>query len=277
MDSLVRFLDPLLPLALLVTTVAYFLDFRSDSRKRSVWVTATLAVTFTLLVVRFVAFLLAEGRPPLATPDEGFGTIALSIVAVYALLEMAHRERSLGFPLLGAATLAEIFAVFRQTDPAHVSDLLRQPWFGFHATSAILGYTAFAVSAVYGALFVALYVSLKRARFGIAFERMPSLDVLSRSAIRSATFGFAFLTASIVAGAFGWARLLEGPVWLDPKVLSTMLAWVVYGTGVSLWHFRGWRGIRAVGLTLVAFAIMVLSTWIVPWALGSAHGVRGIA
>jgi ABC-type uncharacterized transport system permease subunit len=66
-------------------------------------------------------------------------------------------------------------------------------------------------------------------------------------------------------------------VWLDPKVLSTLLAWVVYGLGVSLWHFAGWRGIRAIGLTLVAFALMVLSTWLVPWALGSAHGVRGIA
>ncbi|MBZ0267568.1 cytochrome c biogenesis protein, partial [bacterium] len=224
----------------------------------------------------FILFEFFRGRLPLANPAEGFGTVALSITLVYALLELISRERALGFPLLLAASLLRIVASLSPDNIESVSKLLHEPWFGFHAMSAILGYTGFTVSAVYAIVFLFLYANLKRRRFGVAFERMPSLDLLARSSIRAATLGFVFLTAAIVAGAFGWARILEGPAWQDPKVLSVMLAWVVYGISVALWYAGRWRGIRAIGLTLVAFLLMVLSSWLVPWVLGSSHGAKGL-
>ena len=277
MNGILVRLEPLLPLALTVATVAYLVDLQREPRKRSFLPPVTLAVALALLVARFVGFLLANGRPPLANPAEGFGTVALSIVTVFALLSAINRERALGFPLLGAATLIQIAALLGDSTPPPAHEVLSQAWFGFHAMSAILGYTTFAVSAVYGAVFVFLYKNLKHRRFSAAFDRLPSLDVLARSSIRSATLGFAFLTAAILAGAVGWSRVVEGSVWADPKVVFNLVAWVVYGAGVFLWYVRGWRGIRAIGLTLVAFALMVLSSWLVPWVLGSSHGVKGLA
>ena len=85
------------------------------------------------------------------------------------------------------------------------------------------------------------------------------------------------LPLAIVAGSFGWARVLDHPAWQDPKVLATIAVWVVYAFGLSLYYFRGWRGIRCVGITLVAFVLMILSSWIVPLLLGSAHGVSGLS
>ncbi len=276
-ESVLNVLDPLLPLALAATTLAYFLDFR-DAPGRPAWLSpAALLVSSTLLVLRFIVFVWLEQRPPLATPAEAFSAIALAITVVYVLLEKLHRDRSLGFPLLAAATLAQSAALFSHTETTQVSALLGETWFGFHAIAAILGYTSFAISAVYGILFLVLYQNLKHHRFGAAFLRMPSLDELATSSMRTAVLGFLFLTAAIIAGTFGWGRLIEGPVWLDPKVLTTMLAWAVYGVGVALWHFAGWRGIRAIGLTLIAFLIMVMSSWVVPWILGSAHGAKGLA
>jgi ABC-type uncharacterized transport system permease subunit len=154
------------------------------------------------------------------------------------------------------------------------NSVLKQTWFGVHLVSAIVGYTAFAVSAVYATLFLLLYGDLKKRRFGIIYDQMPSLDVLSRMAIRAAVLGFLFLTAAILVGARGWAREIDHPALRDPKVVSSLLVWAVYGTGVSLHYFGGWRGIRSIGITLAAFVLMILSSWLVPVFLDSVHNVK---
>lgn len=275
MEAVLRFLESLLPLALLGAAGAYFVDLRQDVIHRSRLAPTTLYVASGLLVTWFILFELVRGRLPLANPAEGFGTVAMSITLVYTLMELISRERALGFPLLLAAALLRIVASLSPDRVDAASDLLRQPWFGLHAMSSVLGVTGLTVSAVYAVVFLFLYTNLKQRRFGLAFERMPSLDVLARSSIRAATIGFFALTIAIVAGSFGWARTLEGPAWQDPKIVSVMVAWVVYGIGVALWYLRGWRGIRAIGLTLVAFVLWILSSWLVPWLLGSAHGLKG--
>jgi ABC-type uncharacterized transport system permease subunit len=94
---------------------------------------------------------------------------------------------------------------------------------------------------------------------------------LSRLSIRSATLGFVFLTAAIAIGALGWSRVLEHAALSDPKVVSSVLVWLIYGIGVTLHYAAGWRGVRCIGITLAAFVLMLLSTWLVPIVLGSAH------
>ncbi len=63
--------------------------------------------------------------------------------------------------------------------------------FGLHAGMAILGYSAFAVSAIYGFLFLLLYHDLKSTHFGLIYRRLPSLDVLAKMNIRAAVLGLA--------------------------------------------------------------------------------------
>ena len=278
MQTLLTFMVPWLPLAMAVTSVLYFLDFRRRDDALAPSARLALGACLLMLILQFTAFVAVYGRPPLASPAEGLGTIGFALMLVYGILETLHGDRSAGFPLVAAATL--FVAASSWGAPAAPADvvggLLREPWFGFHAGSAILGYTAFAVSAVYAALFLLLYANLKRRTFGLFWERMPSLDVLASMSIRTSSLGFAFLTFSIAAGSVGWGRLLEHPAWQDPKVMATVVAWVVYAIGLSLYYFRGWRGIRCVTITLVAFGLMVLSSWVVPFLLGSAHGVSGL-
>jgi ABC-type uncharacterized transport system permease subunit len=212
----------------------------------------------------------------LATPGEAFATIAFSITLVTFLLEVIDRERSTAFLMLAAATIFQGVALLGEPVGSEVNSLLRQPWFGMHAVTAILGYIAFAIGAVYGIVFLLLYADLKRRRFGVVYEQAPSLEELSRTAIRASTLGFAFLTVAFVVGAVGWGRVLDHPAWEDPKVVSTFLVWLVYGTGLALYWFAGWRGVRCVGITLAGFLLMVLSSWLVPLALGTMHGVRGL-
>jgi HemX protein len=178
------------------------------------------------------------------------------------------------FLLFLVATAFQTVGILGKPAGTEVNEILRQPWFGFHTLSAIFGYTSFAVSAVYSTLFLFLYFNLKRRRFGVVYDRVLSLEVVSRMAIRSATLGLAFLTASIVVGSFGWIRALDIPIHRDPKIVSTLIVWVVYGVGISLHYFTRWRGIRCIGITLAGFVLMVLSSWLVPAILQSRHNLK---
>jgi HemX protein len=272
-------LDPILGLALLGTTLLFLAEFRRGAALRFPSARILLATTLGLAALRLGLFIAENGRPPLAAPGEAFSTIAFSIVLVTFLLELINRERSTAFLMLTAATVFQCVAIVAEpvgTVGPELSKLLIQRWFGMHAVTAILGYTAFAVSAVYAIVFVLLYADLKRRRFGAIYEQAPSLEELSRTAIRSSTLGFAFLTVAFIVGAVGWARVMDLPVHQEPKVVSTFVVWLVYGIGISLYWFAGWRGVRCVGITLAAFILMILSSWLVPIVLGSVHGVRGV-
>jgi ABC-type uncharacterized transport system permease subunit len=272
--TLLSFLNPLLALAFGATAAVYFLEFLRGPGERIPAARFFLAGALGLALLRFGIFLQVLGRPPLAGPGEAFTTIALSVAVVYALLEFLHGEHSTGFLLLLVAAAFQTIGVFAPPAGTEVNVLLKMPWFGFHVLTAILGYTAFAVGAVYATLFLLLYGDLKRRRFGFVYERVASLEVLSGMAIRTAALGFGFLTLAIMVGAFGWVRELDHSMLEDPKVMSSMLVWVVYGIALGLHRFTGWRGIRSIGITLAAFLLMVLSSWLVPVFLRSAHDVK---
>jgi ABC-type uncharacterized transport system permease subunit len=274
--NLLLILDPLLALAYAGTTLAYLVEFVRGPQRRVEAARLILASTLFVAALRLGVFLQEMGRPPLAGPGEAFTLIAFCIAAVYALLEFLHAERSTGFLLLAVATGFHVVGISTGAAGTEVNELLRRPWFGVHVLSALLGYTAFAVGAVYSTLFLLLYGDLKRRRFGFIYERVPPLETLSSMAIRTALLGFLFLTAAIGVGAFGWVRELDKPVLEDPKVVSTALVWAVYGLALALHRFTGWRGIRSIGITLAAFVLMVLSSWLVPAVLGSMHGTRGL-
>jgi ABC-type uncharacterized transport system permease subunit len=274
MDPLYRALDLLVPLALGGTTILYLRDFLRGTPRGYPWSRVALQLTILLQIIRFVAFVSVWQRLPLASPGEAFTTIALAITIVYALLEAWSRERSAGFFFLTIATVFKVCGVLGAPPGTEVNQVLRQTWFGIHAITAVLGYTAFAVSAVYAILFLMLYRDLKHRRFGLWYDRMPPLDRLSSTSTLAATLGLGFLTVAIAVGAFGWSKVLDYPAHQDPKVVSSLIVWTVYATGLVLHRFARWSGIRSIGLTLIAFGLMVLSSWLMPLVLHSVHDVR---
>ncbi len=274
MDPLAKLLEVMVPLSLSATTFLYLMEFLRGRRSQSPRARVVLRAAIAFQLAQFGVFVSIWGRLPLASPGEAFGTIALAITVVYALLEILMRDRSTGFFFLTVATVFAICGVLGAPPGPEVNEVLRQTWFGFHAISAVLGYTAFAVSAIYAILFVLLYRDLKRRRFGLAYERMPPLETLSRTSTQAATLGLGFLTIAIGVGAIGWAKELDHPPLRDPKVVSSLAVWMVYAAGLALHRTARWSGIRSIGLTLVAFILMLLSSWIMPIVLDSAHNVQ---
>ena len=78
-------------------------------------------------------------------------------------------------------------------DLSEVKDVLRSNLLGVHVISALLGYSGFTISAVYGFLYLVLYKDIKLNKFGLIFNRLPNLEVLERLSLYSAVIGFVAL------------------------------------------------------------------------------------
>ena len=74
-----------------------------------------------------------------------------------------------------------------------------------------------------------------------------------------ATFlGWIFLTITILFGVgMSMGQLPE--FYLDPKFLSTLAVWAVYGLAVLTWFALNWRGARAVYFSLAGFVFAMVA------------------
>jgi ABC-type uncharacterized transport system permease subunit len=184
-------------------------------------------ITLVVHALFLTAFIAVNHRVPLAAPAEILTVIAFCTALAYGYVETRTRNLATGLFALGFSMFFQLAASGRIALEQEVPALLRLPAFGIHTGAAILGYSAFAVSAIYGFLFLLLYRELKANRFGLLYRRLPPLEILGMMNIRAAVLGLASLTVAILAGAF-WASRLYPGFTADPMFLATLCVWGVY-------------------------------------------------
>jgi ABC-type transport system involved in cytochrome c biogenesis permease subunit len=99
---------------------------------------------------------------------------------------------------------------------------------------------------------------LKGKKGHFLFRRLPSLETLDNLNYHSLAWGFPLLTLGILTGAI-WAEYAWGQFWIwEPRPVLSLLTWILYAL---LLHYRsvGWRGRRAATLTIVCFAVLLVS------------------
>jgi ABC-type transport system involved in cytochrome c biogenesis permease subunit len=258
----IRLLATLLPILYGIVSVGYVLVFFRNDPVATRLATRALVVTLGLhtLYLGFLAH--DEGRVPIANSFEAMSALALGLGIAYLIQERRSRTPHTGLifvPLIFMCqTLATAFANHGEKAP----EVLRSPLFGMHIATALLGYAAFAVSAIFGLLYVLLYHNLKAHRFGIIYERLPSLEVLSGMNLRAAGFGLACLTVAIAIGAV-WSLQVYPRFWHDPKVWLSLLAWGIYAACLLVRYASGWRGPRIAYFTIAGFLLVVFSMLVV--------------
>src|SRR5437867_8923017 len=106
-------------------------------------------------------------------------TVAFAVALVYFYVEFRAKTHKTGMFLLSFSFVFQTISSAFISNTGDFPDILRSPLFGIHTGAAVLGYTAFAVSAIYGVLFLLLYHDLKASRFGLIYQRLPSLEILA--------------------------------------------------------------------------------------------------
>ena len=273
MHGAIRLLATLLPIAYGLVSVAYFLVFfRNDPVARRLGPRA-LGVT-ALLHAAYIALLTVElQRVPIATSFELLSALALALAVVYVVQEKRSGTPYTGVLFVPLVFVCQTVASAFINPTIEIKPILQSPLFGLHIAGVLLGYSSFAVSAVFGLLYLMLYYELRAHRFGIIYERLPSLEVLSGMNWRAAMFGLACLSLAIGAGALMSVEAYPR-FWQDPKVWFSVLTWVVYALCLLVRIAGGWQGTRMAYFTIAGFLLIVFSMLAVTRLFPSFHDFR---
>lgn len=134
-----------------------------------------------------------------------------------------------------------------------------EPLFAVHFGIAMLAYSLFIVAAVHALVMQAEEKWLRRGRIPPMFRSLPPLMEMEALLFRILTAAFVLLTLTLVTGVFFSEQVFGKPFQFTHKTVFGLLSWLIFGAllvGRTLW---GWRGRRAVSLTLGGFALLLLS------------------
>ncbi len=177
------------------------------------------------------------------------------VVSVLTLLVNASRPvAALGvivFPLT---------AIFLAVDSFGAPPTLPQPmdWqIKLHVTVALIAFSVLSIAAVLAILLAAQERALRHRRFGPWLRALPPLTLTETLLFRLIGAGFALLTLTLLTGAL-FVENLFGQHLVHKTVLS-IVAWLVFGVLLYGRWRHGWRGRRAVNLTLIGMAVLLLA------------------
>ena len=274
MSTAIDILNIVIPAAYGLVTSAYYWAFRTQdtvaTSSKTVLLLILLLVHGFYLILRTVAF----DHPPITSVAEILTVIAFAIGGTYAIIEHRTRVKNTGVFILTLAGLFQLFSSIGIEPLSEIPPHLRSVLLGFHVTSAIAGLAAFAISAAYAILYLILYQSLKRSRFGLLYDRLPDLESLESLVSASIVVGFVLLTVAIVLGLIWFERVIDNASWLDPKLVGTAFVWILYAIGILRHRAISWAGRAMMFVSIAGFCFSLISLTIVNLFFSGFHNFR---
>jgi HemX protein len=252
-------LNILLPLLYLLTFGAYLFDFFNEKKMMSNSKRIVLFITLIFHTFYLISRMIEYNHPPITSKFEIFSIIAFSIGFSYFVLELMTDIRATGaFIIFFSLVFQSISSLFVEHNYI-VPEVLRNRLLGLHVVNALLGYSGITISAVYGLLFMLLYKNLKANKFGLIFNRLPSLEILEKLSFYSAVIGFVLLTLAITIGIIWLPGAFPNFSFLDLKLIGTLFVWLIYGLGIAGKLFGNLHGKKVILFSLIGFAVAISS------------------
>lgn len=227
----------------------------------------TLIVHLGYLALRTAAL----DHPPITSVFEIMSMLAACIAIGYAYIELRTKASNTGLFILVLAFLFQCTSSLFIKDLTTIPEYLHSRILGFHVSAALLGYAAISLSAVYGFLYLMLYHEIKSSRFGLIYNRLPNLEMLETMSHKAEVFGFVMLSVAICIGVVWLPRVFKEYSYLDPKLIGTMVIWVLYAVGLGAKRTLGLQGRKMMILSLVAFGFVFLSMTVINLYMSGFH------
>lgn len=266
--DLLRFALPLLYAALVVIYgITFFRGAPHLERAKHPALIAVIVLHFIYLIVRTIAF----DHPPITSVFEIMTLLAASMALAYLYVEFRTHVQNTGMFILILALIFQTISSLFIKDLTVIPDYLHSMVLGFHVSTALLGYTAISLSAVYGLLYLMLYHEIKSSRFGVIYSRLPNLETLESMSHRSEVFGFVMLSVAIMIGVVWLPVVFKDISYLDPKLIGTIAIWCLYALALMAKRRGGWQGRKTMIVSLIGFAFVFFSMIVINMYLSSFH------
>jgi HemX protein len=188
------------------------------------------------------------------------GGVALMVFLAaggYLLVQRFYHLPTLGAfiaPFILVMLLPALFGT--PGNPELPPETLRRPSLTLHIMTAVGGVAIFAIAFGAAVMYLLQEREVKGKKFGALFLRLPSLESLDKLVQRLVRLGFVVYTVALVAGTIVATQIWKSAWSWDPKQVTSVVVWLLYGILVQLRH-NGWHGRRYALLTLAGFVLVV--------------------
>lgn len=178
-------------------------------------------------------------------------------VLIYWLANLKHQLSSLQAFVL---PLAALFALLPALEVSNhfVSDA-NLPLFMAHIGIAFVAYSLFTFAALHALLMLFAERSLHNKTTLIKLPSFPPLLVMESLLFRVIKIGFVLLTFTLISGMLFSEQIFGKPLQYNHKTVFSIASWLIYGWLLYGRYKHGWRGIKAIKLTLIGFVLLLLA------------------
>jgi ABC-type transport system involved in cytochrome c biogenesis permease subunit len=233
------------------------------TRERQERPALTLLACGALLLLAMLAFrMVRAGGIPVFTRFDALAAYTLALSGAYLLLITFRYTRGMAAVLTPYLTLVLLSGIptLRMEDGALAP--VQGLWLALHVLTAYAAFGVFTLASLCAAVYLMQDGNLKHKRFGVVWERLPSLEMLDHLMSRLAGIAFLLLTVSIILGFALVRQSGGGEIWYtDPKVAATVATWILLAVFVHLRassdrHGRGIALMAVAGLVCLFFTFM---------------------
>lgn len=240
--------------AVYVAALLLFLVRSATQRSLFGWLAvAALAAATVLQTIALIVRWRLSGHVPLSSMHEYASVMSWMAAASLAVLVARTRRFEIGSfatPLIIA--IMAIASLMPKQINQQLVPALQSYWLHIHVSMAALSEGAFALACALAIIFL-----VKERRHDTPPEELERLDMLTH---RTISIGYPLFTlGALFAGAI-WAYNAWGTFWSwDPKEVGSWIIWLFYTGYLHARHQRGWRGRKAAVLSIIGFAMVILS------------------
>ena len=186
--------------------------------------------------------------------------VAFTLTSTYLLTEFTTKSDKTGFFVISFAAGAQLLSSVLTTQIQSSGTTFSGVGIGIHLIAAIFGFSSIAIAGLYSILYLLLFRQIQQNRFELFFQRLPNLEVLEKLTMHAVSLGFLFLTITLFAGIFEQRTSGEVITLFEPKLVTLVIIWLLYGTGIIIKPIIGWdiKHMAYLFIFLFLFATLLL-------------------
>ncbi|HGH0794743.1 TPA: inner membrane protein YpjD, partial [Staphylococcus pseudintermedius] len=231
----IRFHEVIL-LIYLVSMVGLIIDvFQKNYRLQNIGFYA-LGIVWFCQTISLTMFIIWQKQLPLTSLIESFYVLTWLILTITFVMSVLRQSE---FMIAFLNVIGFVFMTIHTFHPRQFKldgarlTALNELLF-FHISLALLSYVVFAVAFVNAIIYLIQYRNLKEKRFTQNFFRMSSIATLEKLVFYSSLIGVIFMFISLVLG-IQWGMISIGyDIFLDLKVISSIIIFIAYSIFITL-------------------------------------------
>src|SRR6202049_1469105 len=213
------------------------------------------------LVFHFVSLveLFLSGHVVWVSVHNGESLLAFFSITFFMIIYAIYKTTSPGVVVFPIVFFLTFVAAVDEQPVLLTAFVQHKEWLIAHIILIFTGYAALVLSFGASLLYLIQERRLKAKSPSSLISFFPALGVIDQIGYRSLLLGFPFMTLGRITGSIVAMSAYGKVDFADPKILLSILMWMVYMVMVFTRWNSGWRGRRAAVLATFAFVAAIVA------------------